>query len=148
MQHLQIPVKGTVIERLEFDLDAISSPVYPPWQLKEGLQAVPTGMSELGRKVAITHPHAHIRQSEFADGHDLVLAVVQFVHLTFLVCQVFNGPQQFALFTAVALTLGTLAIARVVGFPLLLLFFPLRSGLGMVADDECGRDAVHLTHAH
>ena len=32
--------------------------------------------------------------------------------------------------------------------PLLLLFFSLLSGLGVVADAECGPDAVNLTHAH
>src|SRR5690349_3476011 len=91
------------------------------WQLKEDLEAVPTGMSILCWKIVVTCPHAQIRQRYLADGHNLVLAVIQFVHVALLLCQILNGSQQLALFPAVLLTLGKLAIAGVVGFPLSLL---------------------------
>lgn len=64
-----------VVERLEFHLDAFCSPVYPPWQLEEDLQAMPTRMSVRFWKIAVTRPHPQIRQSYLTDGHDLVLAV-------------------------------------------------------------------------
>ena len=90
-------------------------------QLKEDLEAVPTRMSVLCWEIVIPRPQAQIRQSYLADSHDLVLGVVQFVHVTFLLRQVYHGSQQFALLAAVPLTLGKLAIAGVVGFPLALL---------------------------
>jgi len=45
-----------VVERLEFHLDAFCSPVYPPWQLEEDLQAMPTRMSVRFWKIAVTRP--------------------------------------------------------------------------------------------
>ncbi len=66
-QYLQIPVEGTVVKSLEFDLDSILSPEDSPWQLQERLQAVPGGMSVLGWKIVVADPHAHIRQRHILD---------------------------------------------------------------------------------
>ena len=41
----------------------------------------------------IAHPHAQICQGHFTDGHHLIFAVIQFIHLPFLLCQIFNGSQ-------------------------------------------------------
>src|SRR5260221_12839394 len=94
-----------VVERLEFHLDAFCSPVYPPWQLEEDLQAMPTRMSVRVWKIAVTRTHPQIRQSYLTDGHDLVLAVVQFVHLPSLLYQILQSSQQFTLLPAVLLAL-------------------------------------------
>ena len=135
-----------VVERLEFHLDAFCSPVYPPWQLEEDLQAMPTRMSVRFWKIAVTRPHPQIRQSYLTDGHDLVLAVVQFVHLPSLLYQIFQSSQQFTLLPAVLLALSKLAIAGVVGFPLSLLVL-LDLGVGhrlFLPDGFAQQIAVHV----
>ena len=53
-----------VVERLEFHLDAFCSPVYPPWQLEEDLQAMPTRMSVRFWKIAVTRPCRFQRKRE------------------------------------------------------------------------------------
>ena len=135
-----------VVERLEFHLDAFCSPVYPPWQLEEDLQAMPTRMSVRFWKIAVTRPHPQIRQSYLTDGHDLVLAVVQFVHLPSLLYQILQSSQQFTLLPAVLLALSKLAIAGVVGFPLSLLVL-LDLGVGhrlFLPDGFAQQIAVHV----
>jgi uncharacterized protein YbjT (DUF2867 family) len=61
---------------------------------------MPTRMSLLCWKIVITHPQVEIRQGDLADRHDLILAVIQFVHLTFLLRQILHGSQQLTLETA------------------------------------------------
>jgi len=63
------------------------------------------------------------------DVESLILAVVQLVHLTLLLCQVLDRSQQLTLLPAVLFTLGKLTIAGVVGFPLPLLVL-LDLGIG------------------
>src|SRR6266702_7134305 len=60
-------------------------------------------------------------QGHFTDRHNLILTVIQFVHLAFLLGEILNGSQQFTLLSAVLLALRKLFVARVIGFPLPLL---------------------------
>lgn len=104
---------------------------------------MPAGMSVRSRKIVITHPHAQIRQSHLAHGHDLILTVVQLVHVTLLLRQVLDGSQQLPLFPTVLLTLGKLAIAGVVGFPLALPeLLDLGIGSGLLLFDRCAQQPV------
>src|SRR6266516_3924355 len=118
---LQVSVQSTIIEGLQFDSHAICSPMDTSRQLKEDLESVPTSMSVLCWKIVIPHPYAQIRQGHFTDCHNLILAVVQLVHLSLMLCQVLDSSQQFTLFLTVLLTLGKLFVAGMVGFPLSLL---------------------------
>ena len=53
----------------------------------------------------VAGPHDYIHQCNFADGHDLIFAIVQLKHLSFLASQVLQCPQHLTLFAAVALLL-------------------------------------------
>jgi hypothetical protein len=44
-----------------------------------------------GRKETVTHPHRQIRQGQLADGHELIFAVIQFVHHPLLGRQIFES---------------------------------------------------------
>src|SRR6266567_7340495 len=94
----------------------------------------------------VARPHPQIRQRHLADAHDLVLAVVQFVHLPSLLYQILQSSQQFTLLPAVLLALSKLAIAGVVGFPLSLLVL-LDLGVGhrlFLPDGFAQQIAVHV----
>jgi len=98
---------------------------------------MPTSVSVVCRKILTTHPHAQIRESHLADRHHLIFAVVQFVHLPLLLCQVLKSSQQFTLFPTVLLTLGKLFVAGMVGFPLsLLVLLDLGIGYGLLLSDR------------
>ena len=45
-----------------------------------------------GRKETVTHPHRQIRQGQLADGHDVIFAVIQFIHDAFVSGQLFGSP--------------------------------------------------------
>jgi hypothetical protein len=64
-----------------------------------------------GRKETVTHPHRQIRQGQLADGHDVIFAVIQFIHDAFVSGQLFQRPQKFPLLTSVPLVLGALLVA-------------------------------------
>src|SRR5712692_6756579 len=76
----QITVQLTVVERPQFYLNHLSAPQQTTWQLKKGEQALPGSMSIGGRKKAVPDPHGQVCKRHFADGHDLILAVIQFMH--------------------------------------------------------------------
>src|SRR5258708_373895 len=64
-----------------------------------------------GGKEAVTDPHRQVRQCELAHGHDVIFAVIQFMHHALFGCQVFQCAQEFALFATIAFMLATLLMA-------------------------------------
>ena len=87
----EITVQLTMVERPQFYLDHLPAPKHLTRQLKKGEQAQPSGMSIGGRKEAIPDPHGEVGERHFADSHDLILAVIQFVHHPLTHCQIFQS---------------------------------------------------------
>ncbi len=72
---------------------------------------MPGRMSIGGRKEAIPYPHREIGESKLTDRHDVIFAVIQFMHYAFVSGQLFQRPQKFPLLTAVPLVLVALLVS-------------------------------------
>ena len=64
-----------------------------------------------GRKETVAHPHRQIRQGQLANRHNLVFAVIQFMHHALICGQILQGSQEFTLFTTLFFMLNTLLVA-------------------------------------
>ena len=67
-------------------------------------------------KIPIPHPHAHVGQSELEQRHELILRVIEFVHLSCLSHEIFALPEHLPQFSAVPFTLAYLALATYSAF--------------------------------
>ena len=76
----------------------------PPAQLKEGQQALPTAVAIVLTKIVVSYPHPQVSQSYFQQCHDLILCVIEFVHLSRLRLQILLSPEYLPQFPTVALT--------------------------------------------
>src|SRR5260370_15914795 len=68
----QIASELTIVERADFHLDHLPSPLHTTWQAKKRLQTLPGRMRIGGRKEAVTDPHRQVRQCELAHSHNLI----------------------------------------------------------------------------
>src|SRR5260221_12844293 len=87
----------------EFELHLACCRGDPPTQLEEGEQALPPAVLIALAKILIPHPHPDIGQSHLEERHDLVLGVIEFIHLPRLRFEIFLLPKDLPQFPAVAL---------------------------------------------
>src|SRR5438270_865134 len=86
---LQIPSHSSMIERGEVEPHLGFRGGDPPAQLEERCQAFPpTGLITFP-KVVISDPHAQIGESDLQQRHDLIFAVIQFLHFAFACSKLF-----------------------------------------------------------
>src|SRR5258706_7659845 len=50
------------------------------WQLEEGEKSPPGSMSIGLREMMVTSPHDKIGQRELENGHDVIFAIIEFIH--------------------------------------------------------------------
>jgi hypothetical protein len=84
----EIVVEVAVVEKTQLDLHHSRSSCHPPWKTKEGCKTFPCGVRIGKRKIVVAGPHDHIHQRDLTDRHDLIFAIIYFIHLSFLGGQV------------------------------------------------------------
>jgi hypothetical protein len=70
-------------------------------------------MGGVCREILIPHPHAQIRQHQFAHSHELIFPMIQFIHRSFGGIQIIQSPEQIALL----LTVPTLLVMLFIRLP-------------------------------
>ena len=107
------------MERMSFNTSRVLSVDKQTWEVKKGGESSPSRMGKGGRKIVVPCPHDQVCQSNLANGHHLVLLVVQFIHHPLVGREVFQGAEQIALLLAVALLLAEFLMAPVIRPPYL-----------------------------
>src|SRR5712692_1078357 len=113
----QIAVELSIIEGPQFHPHDVCFSHHPSGQSKEREQPLPRRVSIGGGEVVVTAPHHQIGQRDFAHRHDLILAVIQFVHRSLCSLQIFQQTEDVSLLFAVPLLLAELLIALLKGPP-------------------------------
>jgi hypothetical protein len=113
----QVFVELSIIEGAKCDAHCILVNGHQTWQLEERQESPPRSMGIVLRKIVVTRPHDEIGQSELTDGHDVIFAVIEFIHSPLSRCQILQGSQEVTLLLGIALILLTLLAALAVGSP-------------------------------
>ncbi len=76
----EVAVELAVVAGPQFDVDHVRTIGDLTGQPEERLQASPRRMGVVHREPVVPRLHPEVHQRHFHDGHNLILAVVEFVH--------------------------------------------------------------------
>ena len=102
---------------MQFDLNHLSVAGDRAGKLKERKESFPGGLRVGCGKVPVKHPHCHIRHGHLAHGHYLIFSMIELVHRSLQLFQVFSCAKRLPLLFAVAFLFAELGIALVIGLP-------------------------------
>src|SRR5712691_1684103 len=116
----QVFVELSIIEGAKCDVHTFLVTCHQTWQLEERAESSPRRMGIGVWKIVVTRPHDEIGQRKLTHRHDVIFAVIEFIHGPLSCYQVLQCAQEITLLLRIAVILLTFLATLGIGSPHLL----------------------------